>query len=395
VSAKEVWRSAAIVFAKEVHDALRDRRTLLVVLLSGVLMGPLVLIALSAFVAAFETQAEQREVYISGLEYAPSLKNFFERQTYAVKAAPADFEARLRDATLGEPVVVVPADFEVALVRGDMPRVEVVSDSANKRSESGTTRIQRLLDAFARERATLSLALRGVSPELLEPMRIEERDLASMQTRAIQITSMLPFFVLMAVLYGALPAALDTTAGERERGSLEPLLMNPTRHIALVLGKWGAVLGVAFTIAVLSCTSFLPAQWLLRSDTLQALFQFGPREAMLFLVVLLPFAAAVSALLMAVAIGCRSFKEAQASASVVILAMSLLPLVNVFNLGGEAAWHLWVPALAQNTLLTRVLKGEAFGAAHMLVPLVVCAFICALCLAFVARRLRSAVMSTA
>ena len=78
---------------------------------------------------------------------------------------------------------------------------------------------------------------------------------------------------------------------------------------------------------------------------------------------LLPFAAALSAVLMAVAIRCKTFKEAQASSTIVILVVSLLPLVNVFNLGGESPWHLWVPALAQNTLMTRVLKGEDFDLA--------------------------------
>jgi sodium transport system permease protein len=219
---------------------------------------------------------------------------------------------------------------------------------------------------------------------------LEERDLASTQTRATQITGMLPFFVLMAVLYGALNAALDTTAGERERGSLEPLLMNPTARWALVLGKWGAVASVGMLIAVLSCLSFLPGQWLLRSDTLAALFQYGWREAALFLVVLLPFAAALSAVLMAVAIRCRTFKEAQASSTLVILLVSLMPLVNVFNLGGEAPWHLWVPALAQNTLMTRVLKGEGFGAEQWLIPLAVCVLLTAAGVAYVARTLRNA-----
>ena len=130
----------------------------------------------------------------------------------------------------------------------------------------------------------LSLALRGVSAQLLEPMQVEDRDLASTQTRATRITGMLPFFVMMAVLYGALNAALDTTAGERERGSLEPLLMNPTERWALVAGKWGAVACVSMLIAVLSCFSFLPGQWVLRSDTLAAMFQYGPREAVLFIV---------------------------------------------------------------------------------------------------------------
>ena len=381
---------AATVFAKEMVDALRDRRTLVVVLLSSVLLGPLVLIALSGLVASFEARAEKREVFVLGIEHAPSLRNFLERQSSVVREAPPDYESQLRTAVLGDPVVVVPADFEIALVRGEMPALELVSDSANKQAESGAGRVQRLLQAFGRERASVSLALRGVSADMLEPLEVQERDLASTQTRATQLTGMLPFFVLMAVLYGALSAALDTTAGERERGSLEPLLMNPTDPLALVLGKWGAVATVAMLIAVLSCFSFLPAQWLLRSDTLQALFQFGVREALMFLLVLLPFAAALSAVLMAVAIRCKSVKEAQANASLVVLLVSLLPLVNVFNLGGEAAWHLWMPALAQNTLMTRVLKGEELSAAQWWVPLCVSVVLGAVSLRFVAARLRGA-----
>ena len=383
-------RAVLTVFRKELTDSLRDRRTLLTVLVSAVLMGPLVLLAISGLVASLEAQAEQREVLVAGLARAPSLKNFFERQTFVVKEAPADYEASLRNASLTDAVVVVPAGFEAALARGDMPVVEVVADSANQRSQASTGRTLRLLAGFNRERRALTLALRGVSVDVLEPVQVEERDLASSQTRATQITGMLPFFVLMAVLTGALNAALDTTAGERERGSLEPLLMNPAARGALVLGKWGAVAAVAMLIAVLSCFSFLPGQWLLRSDTLAAMFQYGPREAGLFLLVLLPFAAAISALLMAVAIRCKTFKEAQASTTVVMLAASLLPLINVFSLGGESPWYLWVPALAQNVLMTHVLKGEALTATQFAVPFLMCAVVTVGGIAFVARALRNA-----
>lgn len=380
------------VLRKELTDALRDRRTLFTVLVSSVLLGPLVLLGVSGLVASLESRADLREVYVAGGANAPTLQNFLERQTYTVKEPPADYESQLRKSTFSDPVVVVPADFEAALVRGDAPVVEIVSDSANQRSEAATARIERLLGGFGRERAVLNLALRGVAVQVLEPMRVEERDLASTQTRATRITGMLPFFVMMAVLYGALTAALDTTAGERERGSLEPLLMNPTERWALVVGKWGAVACVSMLIAVLSSFSFLPGQWVLRSDTLAALFQYGLREALLFLVVLLPFAAALSALLMAVAIRCKTFKEAQASSTVVVLLTSLLPLVNVFNLGGEAAWHLWVPALAQNALMTRVLKGEDFSLAQVLIPLFVCVVLTAAGVWYVARMLRQAAL---
>ena len=108
--------------------------------------------------------------------------------------------------------------------------------------------------------------------------------------RAASLTGMLPFVILMAVVSGALAAALDTTAGERERGSLEPLLMNPVSYPALVAGKWAAVALLGMAIAVLCCGSFLPGQWLLRSDQLAALFRFGPVEALAFLGLLLPLA---------------------------------------------------------------------------------------------------------
>jgi sodium transport system permease protein len=385
-------RAAWIVYRKEIRDALRDRRTLLTVLFSSVLMGPMVLLAISGLVATIEARADLREVYVVGIENAPTLINFLERQTYTVKPAPADFEARLRSSKLAEPVVVIPKDFESALRHGSAPTVEIVFDSANERSQAGAGRVEQLLAGFARERTTLNLALRGVSADLLEPVRVERSDLASVQARATRITGMLPYFVMMAVLYGALNAALDTTAGERERGSLEPLLMNPLGRAVLVFGKWGAVASIALLIAVLSCASFLPGQWLLRSDRLAAMFQYGVSEALLFIVVLLPFAAAVSALLMAVAIRSRSFKEAQASTTVVMLGATLLPLINIFSLGPDSAWYLWVPALAQNVLMTHVLKGEAFGTVQIVVPLAVCVAMTAGGIWFVARSLRSAAL---
>ena len=382
--------NALVVFKKELVDALRDRRTLLMVLLSSVAIGPVVLIALSALVAGIEKRAEERSVIVAGIEHAPTLRNYLERQTYRIETAPSDYEQRLVTQKLGDPVLVLGREFEAELARGEPPLVEIVSSSANARAGAAGARLARLLRGFANEQATLRLIHRGVAPAALEVIDVQDRDLANPQSRAAQLTGMLPFFVLMAVLYGALNAALDTTAGERERGSLEPLLMNPASRVSLVLGKWGAVAMVAMLIALLSCFSFLPAQSLLRSETLAAMFQFGLREMALFLALLAPLAAALAALMMAIAIRCKSFKEAQANNTIVVLGISLLPLVTVFNQGGEAPWHLWTPALGQVTLMNRVLKGEAVAPLDVMIPLAVCAMIAAAGIAFVARQLHTA-----
>lgn len=382
------WR----VYLKELLDALRDRRTLLVVLASSVALGPLVLVAISQLVGSMEKRAEARVIVVQGMEHAPGLRNFLERQTYTIETAPANYEQLLKDSKLGDPVLVVPATFQQEQARGEAPVVELMSSSGNQRANSGSGRVLRLLQAYNREQAQLRLAVRGIPPATLEAMEIDERDLADPGARAAQFAVMVPYFVMMAVLYGALNAALDTTAGERERGSLEPLLMNPAPRWALVLGKWGAVASVGMMIAVLSCLSFLPAQWLLRSETLAAVFQFGLREALWFIGLLLPLAALVSAVLMAIAIRCKSFKEAQANATVVILAVSLLPLMTLFNQEGTAPWHLWVPALAQSTLMGKVLKGEVPLPADLLLTTGVGVAVTVLALGYVVRMLRSAAL---
>ncbi len=380
-----------IVFAKELADALRDRRTLLRILVPALLMGPLLLAALSGLIASLEERAERRELMAVGLEHAPTLQNFIERQTYTLKAAPADYEAQLRATRLLEPVLVVPKDFEDRLLAGEAPTVEIVSDSANQRAAAGVGAMQRLLMGFNNERAALNMALRGVSTQLLQPVDVEERDLAGTQARAARLTSIIPMFIIMAVLYGALSAALDSTAGERERGSLEPLLMNPAPHGAIVAGKWGAVALMGMAVALLSSLSFVPAQWLIRSDSLQAMFQFGMGEVLAFWLLQIPLAAGLSGLLMALAIRSKTFKEAQASSTLIVTVVSLMPMVSLLNPGGDAAWYLWVPGLAQNTLMLAVLKGEALRWEQVAPGVITGLVITAGALAYVARSMRAAV----
>ena len=388
----QTFRTEVAVYRKEVVDALRDRRTLLMVLLSSVAIGPLALVLISSLVASFEQRAEAREVVVHGIEHAPSLRNYLERQTYTVREAPANFEQQLRDSKLGDPVIVVRKGFEEGIVSGDAPNVEIVTSSGNQRAQSGVGRAGRLVQGYGQEQAQLRLATRGVAASLLQPVKLEERDVANSGSRAAQLGTIVPFFVLMAVLYGALSAALDTTAGERERGSLEPLLMNPATPLAITVGKWAAVSTVAMLIAVLGSLSFLPGQWLVRSESVSAMFQYGLREALHFLFILLPLAGALSAMLMAVAIRCKTFKEAQANATVVLLVVSLMPMVGMFGQSGEEPWHLWVPALGQSAMMGRVLRGEPPPIVDLLQAFVVCAVLTVVCLGYVSRTLRNAAL---
>ena len=382
-------RDSLIVFRKEMVDAFRDRKTLMMILLTAVLIGPLMLIALSVIVGQQEEKSERREVWVSGLERAPELHNYLLRQGMTVNAAPADYEAQLRDFRLGESVILIPEDYKEKQSRGESPELRVVFDSANRQSTVLVGRNVGLLSGYNREQGALEMAMRGVAPAVLEPFRIQERNLASAQSRSSQMTAMVPWMVMMAVLFGGLTVALDTTAGERERASLEPLLTNPITPFSLVLGKWMAASVVAMAIAAISVSSFFPAKLLIQSEALQAMFRFGPGEAILFLIMLLPLAAAVSAVLMLAAIYGRTYKEAQSRSTVALLAFQMAPMIAIMDFSGEKPWHLLVPSLAQQTVMLRVLRGDELHLQHLMVPTAVSVVVTVVCLVILARRLKN------
>jgi sodium transport system permease protein len=385
--------TAWTVFLKEFKDAQRDRRTLLAVFIPAVLLGPLTLMLISTLFQTIETQAEQRTIVVQGQAYGPSLINFIERQTFAVQPAPENYESLLSTSKLADPVLVIPNNFEQDLHHGESPAVVIAFDSNNNLAQRSVGRIEQLIRGFNQERNVLTLTLRGLSADLMDPLQVDYHDLASAQSRASKLTGMLPFFIIMAVLMGALNAALDTTAGEREKGTLEPLLMNPSAAWALVVGKWAAVFSVTMLIALLSSFSFIPGQWLLQSDLFATMFQFEYHEALMFLLVLSPFAAAFSALLMAVAIRSKSHKEAQANGTIVLLLISIAPIFGMTNLGSQETWHFLIPGLAQSLFMTDVLKGEAMNAAYVIDQLLICSLITGTSILYVIRRLKTAAVT--
>ena len=382
-------RDSLIVFRKEMVDAIRDRKTLMMIFLTAILIGPVMLIALSVIVGQQEEKSERREVWVSGLQRAPELHNYLLRQGMKVNEAPADYEAQLRDFRLGESVILIPEDYADKQSKGESPELRVVFDSANRQSSLLVGRNVGLLDGYSREQGLLEMAMRGVAPAVLQPFRIQERNLASAQSRSSQMTAMVPWMVMMAVLFGGLTVALDTTAGERERASLEPLLTNPITPLSLVLGKWMAASAVAMAIAAISVSSFFPAKMLIQSEALQAMFRFGPGDAILFLIMLLPLAAAVSAVLMLTAVYGRTYKEAQSRSTLALLAFQMAPMIAIMDFSGEKPWHLLVPSLAQQTVMLRVLRGDELHLQHLLVPTVVSLVVTAVCLVILARRLKN------
>lgn len=369
---RALFHIVGVVFFKELADILRDRRALLTVGLVSILSGPVLLLMLASMLARFEAHAERRIMLVEGMEHAPTLQNYLERETIRLELPPSGYIEDLKLGRLPDPVVVVPADFEQTLAAGGVPRLVILTDSTNGRADAGVARVHRWLSGFSSQSGGMQLAMRGVSMSGLTVIDVDRHDLASPSAQAIRVFGMLPFFFVLAALYGVWGASLDTTVGERERGTLQPLLLTPAGGHSLLLGKWLAVSLTGGLVAGLAVLSFVPAQSLMQGETLRAMMTFGWNEVLISLLLLLPLTGLIAALMMLAGARSRSLRQAQASATVVMLLVTMIPLALKVGGGGVVDWYLYVPVVAQHTVWLAMFAGDYIPFTRLLLPALIC-----------------------
>jgi len=245
-----------------------------------------------------------------------------------------------------------------------------------------------LLRGFNRETGTLRLVARGVSPDLVDPVKVERVNTATPRQKGAFILFLIPMFAILSPLLGGMTIAIDSTAGERERGSLEPLLANPVPAAQLVVGKWLAAWAFATAVAGLTLTGFVVAASLYSQKRLAALMTFGLPELAQFMAVVVPFAAMSAALQMLICTYGRSYREAQTYVSYLATAFSFVPVVVLLTGLTDATWQLVVPVLGQQMIYSRVVRGDVLAPIDYLLPAAVAFAIAALCVAAVSRLLR-------
>ena len=379
--------TAATVYLKELRDALRDRRTALMVLFASMLTGPITLVLVAQFISGLEEKASTLKVRIAGQEHAPALVNFLRRSDVEIETAPADYEARVREGRL-DAVIVVPRDFDRKYLAGENARVDLVYDDSRTESSPAIRQAERLLRAFNRETSMLRLMARGVSPDLTEPLKVQHTNTATVKQRGAMLLFLIPMFAILSPLLGGMTIAIDSTAGERERGSLEPLLANPVATWRVVLGKFLAAWTFACAVAALTLSGFVAAAMLYAGKRVAALMTFGAPELAFFLAMVVPFAAMTAGLQMLISTYGRSYREAQTYVSYVATLVSFVPMIVLFSGLKDAFWQLWVPVLGQQVVLMRIVRGEGLPALDWALPSLVAIAIAAACVHAVARLLK-------
>lgn len=358
-------KAALVVFLKEVTENLRDRKTVLNALVLGPLLGPVLFAVMMGFIINKQLDSAEKPLALPviGAEHAPNLVAWLGQQGVQVQPAPADGEAAIRERE-ARAVLVIPASFGEHWRKGETAQVQVLFDSSDQEGRTPKARVSALLQAYSQQQASLRIAARGLHPALLSPLAVADRDLASSQQRAGQLLGFLPYLLVLGAFLGGMYLAIDTTAGERERQSLEPLLANPASRAQIVLGKLGATFGFAMASMMLSLVAFSFAFQYIDLERLGMRIDFDLGLILRAGLLMVPLVMCFAALQTIVAAYAKSYREAQTYLSLLMLVPMLPSIILMVNPMKGELWMSAVPLLSQNVLVMALARGEVVALAE-------------------------------
>jgi sodium transport system permease protein len=358
------------VVRKELRDTTRDRRSGFLTILSAIAGGPIFLVLIFNLIAVQAERARDLKLPVAGQANAPALVEFLQRQQVTVSEPPADYEAQIRRGDL-DVVLLVDDNFAADVEAGRPGTVRLVYDRSRDRARASIDQTEELLSAYNRLWGAQRLILRGVQGVVANPLNVEARNLATPQQSGAFVLFLIGYYALFGALMGGMAFALDTTAGERERQSLEPLLMTPARPHEIAVGKWLAVVAFNTVVVLTTLAGFYLTLAFAPLPPVGVPFLFGTRELTRFVVILVPMMLLMPAVLLYVGARARTFKEAQTNVSLILFVVSIIPAAQMFLQRREPDWIVLVPISGQYSLLNLALRGEALPALQLLLSYVV------------------------
>jgi len=312
------------VMRKEWRDFVRDRRTFLLTLLVAPLLYPVLFLGIGKLTQMrAETQLEKNlDLPVVGIERAPNLIAFLASYGINTHAAPADIDARVR-AQQEDLALAIDADFDKDWTAGKPAKIDIITDSTRRNGDVKVARVSKVLEGYGNSIGAMRLLIRGINPAIAAPLRVGTRDMATQEAKNSQFMSvLLPMILTIFAFIGGAHLAMDTTAGERERQSLEPLLATPASRAALVGGKMLAAASLGLLSMLLILVSFKTSASL-ASGGIGSQMDVSFAAMGKLLLTLLPLVLIGTALITTLAAGAKSMKEAQSH----IMWLMMLPML--------------------------------------------------------------------
>lgn len=316
-------RNVGIVYRKELREAVRDRRTLVSSLLVPLLLFPLLTAGLGAAISVLMGQANE-EVYkvmlLGGSDSPQIVDDLRKLKTIEIVSPAENWKDQIVDKQI-RAAVEIPKGFQDDLSSQQPATLKIYNYEGDLKSSLATDRIKERLDSYRDGLVKESLSARNISVATLKPFLVEKQNVAPKEkVGGAAFGGVIGYMVILLCMTGCMYPAMDLTAGEKERGTMETILSSPISRTHLVLGKFFLVLTTSLVTAALSVMSMGVSFWVLErlhafdkagSDAAQLQLSIGIKQVLSVFIMVLPLAVLFSAAVMTVSLFAKSYKEAQ------------------------------------------------------------------------------------
>lgn len=360
-------RNSLIVYRKELRDMLRDKRTIRSMIIVPVIAMPLIIVGITKLASRLEGEAKKQpsKVMISGGQDSPkTLAALQNAPDIEIVPYQSDAKQEVSDKKIGA-LVEIPAGFDSVLSNDKAAQVSIGYYQNDDKSELAKGRLQQFFDEYRDKMARAALTARGMPTNLLEPFTVTASNIAPpSKVSAAAIGGWILYMVIIFSFSGAMYPAMDTTAGEKERGTLETILSSPVSRTDLVLGKFMMVMTVSIVTTALSLTSMgASIAWAGRSagGGADAAFKLGfdPSSIIAIVILLVPLAVLFAVVEIAVALLAKSYREAQTYVSPLMFLVIVPAIVGALP-GVELNWKTALIPILNVSLVSK----EIFAATY-------------------------------
>lgn len=376
-------RGTVTVYLKELKDSLRDRRTLVSMIVIPALVMPMIMIGVGTVMAKVIHKARQEtpSIMILGGEDSPGIvaalrteKNRSGQPRFQI-VEHGDYRELISAKRL-RAAVEIPPGFEASLAAGDPKTVTIYHYEGEIRSSLGQAALRDFFDRLRDTTVARRLAERGFPPDFIHPFSVERRNVAPPEkVGGNLIGGFVPYLVIILCFTGAMYPAMDLTAGEKERGTMETLLCSPIPRSSIVGGKFLAVLtaSIATMLTLLASSSitlfvggslFAPRAAAIMRDAAGSSGALGglaptldPLGILGVFAMIAPVAVLFSALLLAVSLFAKSYKEAQSYVSPMVIVVILPAIIGMLPGIDLTARTALVPILNLSLACKEMLSG--------------------------------------
>ena len=378
------------LFKKEFLDAIRDKRSVFAALL-GALFAPVFFAGVMIFTLEQASSVDELYIEVQNPEQAPHIVALLKQAKILHADRPEKgktFKLDGEDKSHSEITLTFAEDFADNLASGKTAEVVILSDFSRKDVGSQIDRVRKVLNGYQSQVGAMRLIARGVSPTVMQVIKVTENDTSNPTSKSAMILGMLGVMILVTIFVSSTNVAIDSSAGERERNSLELLLMQPVSTFDVVMAKMlntssFSIIGGTLTIILTALViPFIPLH------KLGAAFNFDFMFALTIWLIVMPLAFFAAAFQLTTAFHAKSFKEAQSYIQYTVMVPIFVPMVLEIS-NYKHPLLSYVPILAQQQAISQLFRGEL----ESYTPLIGGSIITLLCAAgmvkFIARSLKS------